>query len=152
MMKKQALIILLLTCTVACNNKPDSESGSVVVDTSGEKSGCFAYTENRDSAFLHMDQNDSIVTGELAYMLFEKDSNNGKIEGYMSGDTLFAKYTFQSEGTESMREVVFLKQDNSWTEGFGPVEERAGTMVFKDHTAIEFGNGLIFKKIPCPEK
>ena len=150
MMKKQALIILLTTCTIACNNKPNSESESVVVETAGEASGCFAFTENKDSAFLNIDVTDSIVTGELVYALFEKDSNKGKISGKMSGDTLFAKYTFQSEGTESMREVAFLKGNDSWTEGFGPVEEQSGSMLFKDHAAIAFEKGLVFKKIPCP--
>nr|GFC68635.1 hypothetical protein [Tanacetum cinerariifolium] len=38
----------------------------------------------------------------------------------MHGDTLVADYTFQSEGTTSIRQVVFLRRDIGFIEGFGP--------------------------------
>ncbi|WP_439557805.1 lipocalin family protein [Dyadobacter sp.] len=111
---------------------------------------CFVYKSRKDSAFLHVNVADSIVTGELFYAFYEKDRNQGKIDGVMRGDTIYAKYTFVSEGTESTREVVFLKKGPQWIEGFGEVEDRDGSMVFKDRSKLKFRRGLAFKGIRCP--
>jgi hypothetical protein len=42
----------------------------------------------------------------------------------MKGNTLFAEYKFLSEGTECIREVVFLKKENDFVEGYGDSEEK----------------------------
>ncbi|TLU91744.1 lipocalin-like domain-containing protein [Dyadobacter sediminis] len=110
---------------------------------------CFAYINKKDSAFMHLNVADSIVTGDLVYMFFEKDKNQGKIIGKMRGDTLLAKYHFISEGVLSTRDVVFLKNSSTWTEGFGETEEKAGSTAFRDRTKISFKKGLPFKGIPC---
>ncbi len=59
------------------------------------------------------------VSGTLQYPLADKDQNTDT----MRGDTLIADYTFQSEGQESVREVVFLATKNGLVEGYGPVQE-----------------------------
>lgn len=112
---------------------------------------CFVYKVKKDSAFMHINVADSIVTGELVYAFFEKDKNQGKINGVMRGDTLLANYTFVAEGTESTREVVFLKKGTGWLEGFGSVVDENGQMVFKDRSRLNFKKGLNFKGIKCPE-
>ena len=76
---------------------------------------------------MHLNVADSIVTGDLVYMFFEKDKNQGKIIGKMRGDTLVAKYHFISEGVLSTRDAIFLKKKSTWTEGFGEIEEKAGS-------------------------
>lgn len=67
----------------------------------------------------------------------------------MKGDTLIVDYTFDSEGSESVREVVFLKRNNQLIEGFGDVEEKDGKTVFKDKSKLIFGNSIVFKKVDC---
>lgn len=111
---------------------------------------CYAYMSKKDTAFMHINIADSIVTGNLKYALFEKDSNDGKLNGKLKGDTLLADYKFVSEGVESVREVVFLKKGKDWLEGFGEVEEKAGSVVFKDKTKLKFQKGLLFKMTECP--
>ncbi|MEO6288016.1 MAG: lipocalin family protein [Dyadobacter sp.] len=112
---------------------------------------CFVYKVKKDSAFLHINVADSIVTGELVYAFFEKDKNRGKINGTMRGDTLLANYTFVAEGTESTREVVFLKKGTGWLEGFGEVVDQKDGVVFKNRSKLNFRKGLYFKGIKCPE-
>jgi hypothetical protein len=111
---------------------------------------CFAYKMKKDSAFMHINVADSIVTGELMYWFHEKDKNQGKIDGVMRGDTLLVKYTFVAEGTESTRESAFLKKGSGWVEGFGEVIDENGVMVFKNRSKLSFRKGLNFKGIKCP--
>lgn len=68
------------------------------------------------------------VTGDLACKYFQKDQNKGTLRGVMIGDTLFATYTFTSEGIESSREVASLKKDNDLVEGYGDVQEKNGML------------------------
>ncbi|WP_221390733.1 lipocalin family protein [Dyadobacter sp. NIV53] len=111
---------------------------------------CYAYMGKKDTAFMHINIADSIVTGNLKYAIFEKDSNDGTLQGKLKNDTLLANYTFVSEGVESVREVVFLKKGDDWLEGFGEVEEKAGSVIFKDKTKLKFRNGMLFKMTECP--
>ncbi|QRR01835.1 hypothetical protein [Dyadobacter sandarakinus] len=151
-MKTQLAWLLMTAFSVyACQKKPAStdkpETGNAPADTTDQ---CFAYKNNKDSAALHLQVAGHIATGELSYFLFEKDSNKGEIRGEVHGDTLFARYTFASEGTQSVREVVFLKTGGEWTEGFGDMQEKAGTLVFTDRSKIRFQDGLRFKETSCP--
>lgn len=111
---------------------------------------CFVHQMKKDSAFMHINVADSTVTGELVYVFFQKDKNQGRIDGVIRGDTLLARYTFVSEGSESVREVAFLKKGTGWIEGFGEVKDSAGIMLFKDRSRLKFGKGLFFKGIKCP--
>lgn len=54
--------------------------------------------------------NDKSVNGDLIYNLFEKDRNEGKFTGILSGDTIIAQYEFQAEGMMSTREAKFIKK------------------------------------------
>ncbi|SRX55223.1 hypothetical protein [Aequorivita sp. CIP111184] len=84
---------------------------------------CYRYTSERDTVLLQMEKMDDEVVGTLSYNYFEKDNNNGTFEGKMIGDTLFANYTFGSEETISVRELMFIKKGNNIVEGFGEVED-----------------------------
>ncbi|KAA0989532.1 lipocalin family protein [Dyadobacter aurulentus] len=118
--------------------------------TDFETHKCFVYRSAKDSAFLHIELAGQQVTGELFYAFHEKDRNRGTIAGKILGDTLLARYKFMSEGTESIREVAFLKNGPDWVEGFGNVKEQDGITVFKDRSKVSFEKGLAFKGIRCP--
>ncbi|MCF2503051.1 hypothetical protein L0663_06675 [Dyadobacter sp. CY107] len=150
-MKKQIYLLIAAACILASCAKKESESTTVVESDAQPGSECYAYTTEKDSAFLHIEVTaDSIVTGDLEYNLFEKDQNRGKIDGQIHGDTLLANYKFMSEGVESTREVAFLKKDGNWVEGFGPVGEKNGAMLFSDRSKLDFAKGLVFKTAACP--
>lgn len=111
---------------------------------------CYTFATKKDTAFMHINVTDDIVSGDLEYQFFEKDSNKGTIKGKMIGDTLIADYTFLSEGTTSIREVVMIKKDNDFIEGFGDVQELDKKVSFLNRAKLSFKNGLTFKKTNCP--
>ncbi len=110
---------------------------------------CYSYVTPRDTVYLHISRKNRNITGDLTYKLYEKDSNQGSLDGRIKGDTLLAEYTFNSEGRSSIREVIFLKKGESYVEGFGPVTEKEGKMTFQDHKNITFINGITLTKTSC---
>ena len=115
-----------------------------------ENYDCYSYATKKDTAFLHINTANGIVSGNLDYQFFEKDHNKGVVSGKIIGDTLFADYTFSSEGQSSVREIIMIKKGNDLIEGFGEVEENNGKMKFTNHSKLNFKKGLTFKKINCP--
>lgn len=110
---------------------------------------CYTFVKGKDTAELTLITTGIVSTGQLNYKWFEKDRNMGSIEGEMHGDTLIANYTFNSEGKQSHRQVVFLKKGNQFLEGFGDVEEKDGKVRFKDVSKVGFDNSIVFEKTTC---
>ena len=143
------VIVLLVS---ACNS--NSTEPAITPVAAEEKKiapehSCYVYTSAKDTVNLHLQISGNIVTGDLAYNYFEKDKNTGTIQGSIKGDTLYAEYKFMSEGVESTREVVFLKKENDFVEGYGEAEEKNGKMIFKNTRSLNFNNNLILKKVAC---
>lgn len=143
------LFILASSIFIACQNNQSSRPNEDTTIVVAAKQECYSYTKNKDTASLIIISSDHIITGELHYKLFEKDSNHGLIKGEMRGDTLVADYTFGSEGSQSIRQVAFLKKDGKLLEGFGDVTEENGKMVFKDISTLKFGGAVEFTKANC---
>ncbi|MEO8794991.1 MAG: hypothetical protein ABI390_05955 [Daejeonella sp.] len=138
-----ALMLIFASCT---NSKQIKRVE--VTDSPDSISGCYSYSKNNDLVSLSIKDTAGIIIGNLAYNIYEKDSNTGTINGKMKGDTLLADYTFQSEGTESVRQVAFLRSGKNFQEGFGEVEERNGKTVFKNPNTLTFEN-MILEPVPC---
>ena len=140
--------ILVLT---ACNNNAEQPSSTTETkDTSKQEevkiqvpnTVCYLNVTAKDSIFLKTEIFPNVITGTLKYKFFEKDNNNGEIDGTLHGDTLIADYKFMSEGVQSVRKVMFLINDNSATEIYDAGEAKAEKTVFK--------KGTILQKVPCP--
>ena len=136
----------IFSCTNTSQKKAPGNTGIAT-----KPAYCYSYVNNKDSVTMNIDINDNTATGELEYRLYEKDSNTGTIQGIIKGDTLFAEYSFISEGISSVREVAFLKKGNNWVEGFGDVEENNGKMIFKDISALQFNSNIVLAEVPCKE-
>lgn len=149
---KTAVVVLSILFT-ACGN--DSGSGDKqATDTATANNGtpvteCYLYINNKDTISLQITINGRSVTGALNYSLHEKDRSQGVIQGEIRGDTLLADYEFKSEGIVSLREVAFLKKNNSYAEGYGEAEEKDGKMMFKNVAELNYSNTVILKKIAC---
>ncbi|GGM79783.1 hypothetical protein GCM10010967_09440 [Dyadobacter beijingensis] len=141
---------------MSCNSHKDTAGGQADTTDDGIPAGvgnsdCYVYQTKGDSAFLRIDTGkDDRVAGELSYDFHEKDRNRGQFTGTLNGDTILARYTFQAEGSESIREVVFLKKGSGWVEGFGEVKDSAGVTLFKDRSKLDFEKGLHFEPSECP--
>jgi hypothetical protein len=90
-----------------------------------------------------------MIKGSLAYHLFEKDRNVGRIEGKVKGNLLVADYTFMSEGVESVRQVVFKKEGNSYVEGYGDIENANGKTVYKSLDSLTFSHSIKLSVYDC---
>ncbi|MCZ4245634.1 hypothetical protein [Pedobacter punctiformis] len=142
--------VLMTSCqsNTTKNNKL-TDSTTTKSDDAANASECFLYAKNRDTATLKLNTTDTLISGDLSYNLFQKDKNTGKIEGIVKGDTLIADYTFQSEGMQSVRQIVWLKQSGKLVEGFGDVEEADGKVKFKNISKLKFGKAIEFSKTDC---
>ena len=107
---------------------------------------CYGSYTDTDSVFLKLTFLGDEVSGDLTYKLFEKDKNQGTIQGVMRGDTILATYQFTSEGRTSTREVAFLKKDNELVEGFAPMDKTGSH--FKSRSDIDF-TGIILESGDC---
>ena len=155
MKKNIVLILVFVTICFSCKKEkvtvPEIEEAVVVEDFAPAE--CFMGILKKDTVSLTLNTKDSISkSGKLSYHFFEKDKNEGEFLGEMQGDTLFATYTFMSEGTPSVREVAFLKKGDTFTEGYGEVaDDTKGKTIFKDKKTLKFDGNIVLKKVNCKE-
>lgn len=160
---KKYLLMTSILCAVAftsCKNENKSEASEIMnaeesdimeADVNNPRIACYKYTSAKDTVLLQMEQINDEVAGTLSYNYFEKDKNDGTFEGTMMGDTLFADYTFNSEGSVSVREIMFVKKENKLVEGYGDVEEVGGKMKFKDNAKFTLNDTMALVEIDCGE-
>ena len=110
---------------------------------------CYQYIKGQDTATLTLNTDGKKATGDLSYSWFQKDKNKGTIDGEFHGDTIIANYNFSSEGKQSMRQVVFLKQGDKLTEGVGEVELDGDNTLYRDLSMLTFEKTVVMTKVPC---
>lgn len=148
-------ILYISSMWISCNNQNTTTSqtdGATALASPEEVASnttCYKHVSGKDSVRIQLTGNGNNVTGELVYSFFEKDKNTGTLEGQMKGDTIFADYTFQSEGSTSVREIALLKRGDELVEGYGEVREQAGKMVFVNKSALNFDGKMILQETPC---
>ncbi len=152
-MEKLLRLCCLFIVLIACNNASDKSMNSSVslVDSiqSSTNHYCYENAAGTDSVSLHIDLVGTDVSGELLYAIRGKDRNEGSVHGEWFGDTLLLDYMYQSEGSLSSRQVVFLKQDSLLVEGYGASEEIEGKLRFVNRAELSFGQGIRLKEVNC---
>jgi len=91
-------------------------------------------------------QDGESIKGELDVNNFEKDSSTGTLVGTYKDGVLLADYTFKSEGTVSVNQVIFKKTVDGFVRGYGDVDEATGTR-FVDLNAISYDSSTVYKKV-----
>ena len=77
-------------------------------------SACYHGQVGSSNSLLQItEQNGESVKGSLVFQNYEKDSSYGTFKGKYLDNQLTASFTFQSEGTESVREIIFTKDGNN---------------------------------------
>lgn len=154
---KNKLMVLLLSVLLFSSCKKESNEPLTVPTVQEEMVAnpsqiiCYQGVIKNDTINLSLQIDDNQqIKGELAYLFFEKDRNNGTIAGQMTGDTLKANYKFMSEGKESSREIVFLRKGKIMIEAYGEVEDNEGKVVFKDAKKLFFDSATVLTEIECP--
>lgn len=158
---QKSFFLFATAAILSCNNQQENtteETTATSADTANTPAAtiqipdklCYASMKGKDTVMLTVEKFPNVVTGRLAYKLYQKDSNKGDFEGVMNGDTLIADYKFMSEGKESVRQVAFLIKDSIATEGYADMEEKEGKMVFKTTVKLNFLKGMKLQQIACP--
>jgi hypothetical protein len=155
-MKKYLVLITLVAGLISCkNDKEPAEPvmpDEVPVETPVTQECFEGVTKNDTIRLVVRMKGEAFVDGTLAYHFYEKDSSDGTLAGEIVGDTLYADYTFQSEGKMSVREVVFLRNGKIFTEGYGdllPDSTSAGKVRFKDRKKLYFDSKFVLMKVDC---
>lgn len=142
------LFIAIAGLAIACNNNADDKQAEGSVQGQ-ETTACYAGSSGKDTITLSLSTTGDNVIGSLDYKFYEKDRNHGSVSGHLAGDTLIADYIFTSEGLQSIRQVAFLKKENTLIEGHGDMEEKNGKMVFKNTGTLHFTGGFVLQKTAC---
>ena len=148
-MKNTSIIALSLVIFASCNTEKKQESTTKTEVKTTQTETCYQHTKDSSTIRLNVIINDNMITGNLTYDYYQKDKSKGTIKGQLKSDTLFADYTFMSEGVESVREVVFIKTANGWIEGYGEIDDKDGKVVFKNRNKITFDNNVVLKETAC---
>ncbi len=148
-----------LILIAACNNNTNHTSAesndtasinNATTEAPVSETHCYAQYD-KDSMWLQVTKSGESITGNYTINIQGKDKNTGSISGIMRGDTLIVDYTFLSEGTHSVRQVVFLKKDNTMIEGFGAIEDKGEKMVFKNTGSLHFDEKMKLTEVPCKQ-
>jgi heat shock protein HslJ len=154
-MGKLLLVFFVFIVLIGCNNASDNSVSSniALVDSiqSSTNHYCYENAAGTDSIRLSIDLVGTDVSGELLYAIRGKDRNEGSVHGEWFGDTLVLDYMYQSEGSLSSRQVVFIKQDSLLVEGYGASEEVDGKLRFVNRAELSFGSGIKLKEVNCDE-
>lgn len=144
-----ATSLLLAACHEQAPQTAEAPATTATPTPAGPQ--CYAYISGKDTVRLTLATTQPTVTGQLSYRYFEKDHNEGTINGIMHGDSLLASYVFQSEGATSVRQVAFLRRDIGFIEGFGPMVEGKGKMVFEQPNALQYDAKYTLLPVTCPK-
>lgn len=145
-----ALLALGVSCKEQAETKPPQQENTAVSEKYEEH--CYLYAQNKDTIALMLTQSKNLVVGEMFYNFYEKDGSFGSFEGIVKGDTIFGDYDFESEGTRSKRELIFLKKGNTLLQGYGAVEvDGNNTTVFKSNTSITFDEKFPLTAADCDQ-
>ena len=155
-MKKVILLgVVFMSVFVSCKKRMENEEPPAVLEKivveEPESKECYRAILQKDTVSLTLNiKNGQLSSGNLSYNFYEKDKNVGTLVGELKGDTLYADYTFMSEGISSVREVAFLKKDDSYVEGFGDViDDNNGKVTFKDKKQLQFDGNVVLSKVDC---
>jgi len=145
-------LLFIALILVSCKKEKETNKAAKVSENeiAAKSIRCYSYSKDKDSIFLsYTELDDSFVEGNLTYKLYEKDNNRGSFKGRWIGDSLFADYEFQSEGSISTREIFFYKTDAGLIEGYGPVKDTLNKVVFEEHSNLKFNENILLKPVDC---
>lgn len=151
-MKKGIIIVSIALIFFSCNeNKSSATNDGKNIQNSVKKEinkdllkGLYSYHSNGSSVEFEITEIGEQVVGKLTYQLAEKDKNTGTFKGQLIGNKLIGDYTFQSEGTESTRQVAFEFTGNQLIEGYGTLNEEGNA--FLDTSKINYSSIMPLSK------
>ena len=157
MKTNSGLLLGVILLIGSCNDKGKTSSSvlqdsAIITKTAGADtavSGCFTQVVRNDTASLEVENNKGNVTGVLTYNYYQKDRNDGTLQGEQTGDIIKGWYLFKSEGVMSVRQVSWKINGNELWPAVGEVTEKNDTTVFAQPDKLRYDSASAFRKIPC---
>ncbi|MDQ3075908.1 MAG: hypothetical protein M3Q34_02170 [bacterium] len=118
-----------------------------VVITEDPILGCYVAKLAKDVYVLKLDnQMDGRVSGMLAFNNYEKDSSSGTFTGTYKDSILLGDYSFNSEGMDSVMQVIFKKEGNTFVRGYSSTMLEGDKLTFDDLAGITYDPNSTFVK------
>lgn len=132
---------------ILLGKKSDIAYTPPAVDQTPSIKGCYVATLGKDVYTLKiLSEEGENFKGTLSFKNFQKDSSSGTFTGRYRDGILLGDYSFDSEGTHSIVQVIFKKTDNGFLRGFGDMNETGDR--FADLSKIDYSNGTLFEASP----
>lgn len=147
------VITLLALAFASCST--DQKMGSTVEQSDSvasqekEKILCFLHQEGasmRDSSTIQLKITGDSVKGTFNHIPYEKDSRKGTIEGFKTGDTIKALWSFMQEGMNDSISVEFLIKDDALFQKTFGVDENTGRQKLTDTSTFS----VRYRAVNCP--
>ena len=107
--------------------------------------GCYVAHLAKDVFTLKITfQEGDLLDGKLNINNAEKDSSTGTLKGTYKNGIILADYTFASEGTLSVNQVIFKKVGIDFVRGYGQPDDATGTR-FVDLSKIIYDSSIVYK-------
>ena len=145
------IIFFGLLLMISCKKEMTLEDIKIEKPVNPFSEICYQGVQGKDTISMTLiTKGKQLQYGKLAYDFFEKDQNEGTLVGTFRGDTLVGKYSFRSEGIDSVREVVFLKDGKNYLVGHGAmIADPSGKLLFKDIRTVQFDTSFLLLEVPC---
>ena len=144
--------IIFLGLLISCNSQKEETEKQDPQQSDAKASSpinCYRYANEADTIILKVVLVGKSITGTLVYSLKEKDRNKGTIQGAMRDNILVADYTFMSEGKQSIRQVAFKLEGNTFIEGYGDIFNQSEKIKFKNLDSLTFSSSIKLTEIAC---
>lgn len=148
---KYISILLFPFLLISCQETIKQEDAKPVKKIVEAKSlnGCYVMHIGKDTASLELTVSGMAANGILVYNRFDKDDNTGELHAQLQGDYIKGWYRFSSEGMISVKETYFKLSGSKLLEGYGEMELRNDTAVFKFPTAVVYEDKHPYIKVDC---
>ena len=114
--------------------------------------GCYEAQLGKDLYSLAiLTQAGEAFEGTLRFKNYQKDSSSGPFVGTYIDGTLFGEYSFQSEGMDSVIQVIFKKSVDGFIRGYGKMNAAGdrfanlNDITYNRSAVFEFNSSAVFE-------
>lgn len=133
------LVLIVGTLIYHYSTKQAIPKDNTPIASENSIGGCYVAQLSKDVYTLTiLSQNGEFFEGTLSFKNFEKDSSSGTYRGTYKDGILLGKYSFQSEGTDSVMQVIFKKQGSNFIRGYGAMNETGDSFANIDDITYDF--------------
>jgi hypothetical protein len=155
---KRTFTLLLIIAAVGCRETPSPDHiDKKRADTAQPRlteniidaGGCYRMVIGKDTADMQLENRDDSLTGTLTYKRFEKENNTGFVRLMLNAGKAEGFYRFRAEGKQSVRQIIFKYENDTFEEAYGDVIMKKDSAFYKYPSALRFEDAHPFKKISC---